>query len=247
LKARQTYCKVRPADNNNVNAQESWCCLESGRGDAALNMAVDEALLEAMPTLHHPVLRFYGWNQAAASFGYFQKYQEVERLTALRPLVRRPTGGSIVPHDADWTYSVVFPTKHAWYGLSAKESYHSVHLWIQMAFEKLNLETELATIALEAHAGQCFVGHERSDLLWHGRKIAGAAQRRRKDGLLIQGSVQPPSFGINRMEWEQAMRDVATSAHAVAWEKRLENVSVENRARELALSKYSQSSYNQRR
>jgi lipoate-protein ligase A len=50
-----------------------WFLLESGSGSAAVNMAVDETLLEAMPRLQRPVLRFYGWTESAASFGYFQK------------------------------------------------------------------------------------------------------------------------------------------------------------------------------
>lgn len=226
---------------------ESWCCLESGQGAPALNMAMDEALLEGMSILRRPVLRFYGWSQPAASFGYFQKYGQVEHLTSLRPLVRRPTGGGIVPHDADWTYSLIFPPDHVWYGLSATESYRRVHLWIQMAFERLKVETELAPIALKTHPGQCFVGHEQSDLLCHARKIAGAAQRRRRDGLLVQGSVQPPSSELNRMDWEQAMRDSASSAFGVVWQAFQKWVPLEERAKELVQSKYSQSRYNQQR
>src|SRR5215471_6615450 len=100
-------------------------------------MAFDEALLEAMPRLGFAVLRFYSWTEPAASFGYFQHYSEVQLLTPLRPLVRRPTGGGIVPHDCDWTYSLVFPNDHEWYALTAVESYRRVHLWIQSAFERL--------------------------------------------------------------------------------------------------------------
>src|SRR6185437_14046375 len=96
--------------------------LNSGLGDTAFNMAVDEALLEAMPRWHVPVLRFYGWIERAASFGYFQHFTDIERTTLLRPLVRRPTGGGLVPHDADWTYSVAFPTDHEWYCTSAVDS-----------------------------------------------------------------------------------------------------------------------------
>ena len=208
---------------------------------------MDEGLLEAMPILQHPVLRFYGWSYPAASFGYFQKHREVEQLTQLRPLVRRPTGGGIVPHDADWTYSLIFPRNHEWYGVSAKESYRRVHFWIKLAFERLGLQTELAPLGLKTQPGQCFVGHEQSDLLWHGRKIAGAAQRRRRDGLLIQGSVQPPSSAANRADWEQAMRDAAISAYDVAWQEYQATVPLQSRAQELVSSKYSQSSYNQRR
>src|SRR3989442_10321356 len=100
--------------------------LQSGPCDAAFNMALDEAVLEAMPRLGQPVLRFYGWTEKAASFGYFQKYAQIEQMTLLRPLVRRPTGGGLVPHDADWTYSLTFPTNHQWYSFSATESYRSV-------------------------------------------------------------------------------------------------------------------------
>ena len=102
--------------------------LRSGPGESAHNMAVDAMLLESAPALGHPVLRFYSWSERAATFGYFQKYAEVERATLLRPLIRRPTGGGLVPHDADWTYSAIFPPGDAWYGLKAVESYQQ-HPW----------------------------------------------------------------------------------------------------------------------
>src|SRR6185436_9168888 len=123
----------------------TWLLLSSGPGDPAFNMALDEALLEAMPRLQKPALRFYGWTQPAASFGYFQKFSDVERMTLLRPLVRRPTGGGIVPHDSDWTYSLIFPAGHEWYSLKAIESYRRVHAWIQAAFEKIDVPVELAS------------------------------------------------------------------------------------------------------
>ena len=124
-----------------------WLLLNSGPRPPAFNMALDEALLEAMPRLGRPVLRFYGWTEPAATFGYFQKYAEVERATHLRPLIRRSTGGGIVPHDADWTYSLAFPPGHEWHSLKAEESYRRVHEWIQAAFAKLNVTTELASAA----------------------------------------------------------------------------------------------------
>src|SRR5437763_8894182 len=180
-------------------------------------MALDEALLEAMPRIHMPVLRFYGWKEKAASFGYFQKYGAVEQMTLLRPLVRRPTAGGLVPHDADWTYSLAFPTNDQWYSFSATESYRRVHEWIQAAFAAVQVRTELAPCCHKAEAGQCFAGYEKFDLLWQGRKIAGAAQRRRRDGLLVQGSVQPPPLSSLRLNWEQAMGETARSDYGVRW------------------------------
>ena len=124
----------------------SWLLLNSGKCAPAFNMALDEALLEAVSRLGRPVLRFYGWTEPAATFGYFQKYADVERATLLRPLIRRPTGGGIVPHDADWTYSLVFPPDHEWHLLKAEESYRRVHEWIQSAFAQLKIETELTPL-----------------------------------------------------------------------------------------------------
>jgi lipoate-protein ligase A len=209
-------------------------------------MALDEALLEAMPRLGAPVLRFYSWTEAAASFGYFQRYSEVERMTALRPLVRRPTAGGLVPHDADWTYSLAFPTVHEWYSLAAIQSYERVHRWIQSAFELLNVSTELAE-GRQVGAGQCFVGHEKFDLLWRGQKIAGAAQRRTRDGLLIQGSVQPTAISERRSDWEKAMLDTATRAHDIEWNNFTPDTLLNERIKFLASQKYSLATYNQKR
>ena len=221
--------------------------MDSGPCDSDFNMALDEALLEAMPRLGRPVLRFYSWSQRAASFGYFQKYAEVEGLTRLRPLVRRPTGGGLVPHDGDWTYSLAFPTSDPWYSLNATESYRRVHEWLQAAFAKLNTATELALASRKAQAGQCFTGHERFDLLWRGQKIAGAAQRRRRDGLLIQGSVQPPPIGLARADWQKAMVQAAVFEPAIRWQEFEPDAPLTDRALELAKRKYSQPDYNQQR
>jgi lipoate-protein ligase A len=225
-----------------------WLRLNSGACPAAFNMALDEALLESMSRLGRPVLRFYGWTEPAATFGYFQKYADVERATHLRPLIRRSTGGGIVPHDADWTYSLAFPPGHEWHSLKAEESYRRVHEWIQSAFAKLNMETELAprsqksAIRNPQSAIGCFVGHEKFDVLWHGGKIAGAAQRRNQLGLLIQGSVQSRSIGISiaRPDWQKAMGDVGRVEFGVEWSDFAPDETLRERAEFLAKQKYSQ-------
>jgi len=230
-----------------AQSAERWLVLATGPGEAGFNMAMDEALLEAMPRLQKPVLRFYGWTERAASFGYFQKHSEIERATLLRPLVRRPTGGGLVPHDADWTYSVAFPTTCEWYGTSAIESYRRMHEWVRMAFAELRVTTELATCCQTAGPGQCFVGFEKFDVLWHGKKIAGAAQRRSKNGLLIQGSVQPPPLNLKREEWERAMRTAGVRQFGGEWAEEKPDVDLMMRVGELVREKYSQASYHEKR
>jgi lipoyl(octanoyl) transferase len=227
--------------------KHGWLWIQSGRCEAAFNMAVDEALLEAMPRWRVPVLRFYGWTEPAASFGYFQKFADIERTTLLRPLVRRPTGGGLVPHDADWTYSVAFPTNHTWYSTTAVESYRRIHEWIRAAFAKLNIATELASCCRKSDPGQCFVGYEKFDVLWHGKKIAGAAQRRNKLGLLIQGSVQPPPVAPGRGDWESAMRQVGAEMFDAQWSACSSDATFSARIAELTRLKYSQKNYNEKR
>ena len=224
-----------------------WLFLNSGKCDAPFNMALDEALLEAMPRLQAPVLRFYGWMQPAATFGYFQKYSEVATATPLRPLIRRPTGGGIVPHDIDWTYSAIFPPGHEWHSLKAEESYRRVHDWLRLAFARINVATELAPNCQKSLPGQCFIGHEKSDLLWHGKKIAGAAQRRNKLGLLIQGSIQPPPGAPARDSFERAMSEVAEQHFGVKWRRLEPDAELQQQTDQLSADKFSKTAYNQKR
>ena len=82
-------------------------------------------------------------------------------------------------------------------------------------------------------------------MLWRGRKVAGAAQRRTKAGLLIQGSVQPPALGLRRADWQQAM----LAAAGAGW-RELTPAEIEcllGRAAVLAAEKYSQDAFNRKR
>jgi len=225
---------------------KEWLILRSGPGRAAENMAWDEALLESIAALGRPLLRLYDWNESAATFGYFQKIADVESMTKLRPLIRRPTGGGLVPHDADWTYSVVVPPSDDWYQLRAPESYRRMHEWILAAFGRLEIAAALAHSKQSDGPGQCFVGAEQFDVLARGRKIAGAAQRRNGNGLLIQGSIQPPP-GLDRDKFENSLCEAAVAQWAVAWQPFSISDPLRRRAMELSAIKYSRDSYTRRR
>jgi lipoate-protein ligase A len=226
--------------------KETWLLLENDALPAPWNMAFDEALLEAAPRLGRPVLRFYGWTEPAATFGYSQPIAQIERLTPLRPLVRRPTGGGLVPHDHDWTYTLVFPPTHHWFSLRARESYQRVHDWLRRAFARIGLRTELAPARVSG-AGQCFIGAEQFDVLLAGVKIAGAAQRRTRSGLLVQGSVQPPNSAPPRAAWQQAVCAVAHETWGVEWMTLPADAGLTARAEALTREKYAQAAHNRRR
>ena len=132
-------------------------------------MKLDEALLESIGDIGQPVLRFYEWIKPCATFGYSQKIAELETATALRPLIRRCTGGGLVPHNGDWTYSLAFPKDHDWTALPATESYRRVHALLQAAFQKIGKKTTLADCCRRPKPGECFEGHELHDLLWKGQ------------------------------------------------------------------------------
>src|SRR5947209_3152932 len=154
---------------------------------AALNMAVDEVLLAGGAT---PVVRFYRWERPSISFGYFGRYSEVAAESDGRDIVRRWTGGGIVPHGADLTYSVMVPRGHSFLQWSSREIYAAIHQAICRALQANGMEAFLANGAAAKVSESCFANPVRDDVISGGQKIAGAAHRRTRAGLLHQGSIQ---------------------------------------------------------
>jgi len=233
---------IPPADT-----ESRWFWLDSGPGAAAWNMAMDHALLEDSPSRGAPILRFYSWTEPAATFGLLQRYADAAGWTMLRPLVRRPTGGGLVPHLDDWTYSIAIPPNYPWYARRAADSYRLLHAWIQSAFAMLGLDTRIAPARQTDAPGQCFVGAEAGDLLWGGRKIAGAAQRRTRQGLLIQGSIQPPPPRLNPIDWQASMRQSGAARERIAWLPFNLPGPLSARIEELIRDRYGRAEYNQQR
>jgi lipoate-protein ligase A len=157
---------------------------------AALNMAIDEVLLRSARA---PLLRIYRWAQPAVSFGYFGKLALVKESWPGRDLVRRWTGGGIVPHGEDVTYSVIVPRDCPFFRLSAAESYEYIHGAVAAALNSTDHTDHTAHLAFEVApklSEACFENAVRHDVLVNGSKVAGAAQRRTRHGLLHQGSIQ---------------------------------------------------------
>jgi lipoate-protein ligase A len=154
---------------------------------AALNMALDEVFLESSSA---PLLRFYRWRRPSISFGYFGRYTEVANQSSHREIVRRWTGGGIVPHGDDVTYSIVLPATHSLFARSSLELYAEIHEAIRCSLHSNGVEAILASSAEAKISEDCFSNPVRADVLSHGHKIAGAAHRRTRAGLLHQGSIQ---------------------------------------------------------
>ncbi len=155
--------------------------------DAALNMALDEVLLGRA---EGPLLRVYRWARPAVSFGYFGKVADADAVWPGREMVRRWTGGGIVPHGADVTYTLIVPRGCAFFRTGAAESYRAIHECIAALLAEQGQPVRVAAAAGAKISDACFENPARYDLLGEDGKIAGAAQRRARAGLLHQGSVQ---------------------------------------------------------
>jgi lipoate-protein ligase A len=196
-------------------------------GGAAENMALDFLLLQRYPRAATPRFRHYGWRGPAFTFGYAQKIAAVRlALPAGTTLdvCRRPTGGGIVDHRHDWTYTLVIPRGHPLEEVPATQSYREVHAALAAALRAQGVparlqpaaETVVAGLAGAPNAGVCFQRAEIHDVVHEvsGAKIAGAAQKRNKRGLLFQGSIWRPAAGP-AVDWEKFHDDFAAQLAAV--------------------------------
>lgn len=155
------------------------------RGGPA-QMACDEVLLAHA---QNPVLRVFRWSESWVSIGFFVPWAEAEATRPGWPVCRRWTGGGVVLHDGDFTFSLIAPRSESWSVLRPAESYRVLHLALASALHAAGCEAALFEGAARG-AAACFAGPVRYDLVDGNRKVAGGAQRRTKRGLLHQGSVR---------------------------------------------------------
>jgi len=194
--------------------------LPTRTGGAAENMALDFLLLQRHPRPTVPHFRHYGWRGPAFTFRYSQK---IEFVRAGLPagetvdLCRRPTGGGIVDHRDDWTYTLVIPRGHPLEDVRATQSYREVHEALAIALRAQGVPAVTkqtceppADGASCGPSGVCFQRAERYDVVHErsGEKIAGGAQKRNKHGLLFQGSIWRPAVGA-AIDWDRFHDDFA--------------------------------------
>ena len=148
---------------------------------------MDEWLLE---TADAPVLRVYRWHGEWATLGYFGDLAQARTALPGVGWVRRWTGGGVVDHRADWTYSVVAPSGEALAAWRGAESYRRIHEALVAALRDAPCGARLSAGDAQTGAAMCFDNPVNHDLVdGGGRKLAGAGQRRTRHGLLHQGSV----------------------------------------------------------
>lgn len=182
---------------------KNWQFISSGHCPPALNMAVDETLLDIYLASSVPVFRIYGWNPHGFSLGCSQKAEQVLDAEKCRndniPFVRRATGGGIIFHGNEVTYSIVCSEEDIGCPSSIKEGYRIICSFLIEAYKRYGLDPYFA---IERQDGQekikstfCFSSFEDYDILVKGKKIGGNAQKRKKKLILQHGSI-PLSYNM---------------------------------------------------
>ena len=189
--------------------EKTWRLIIDGAREPGTNMALDEAIMQRMAEEpSDPTLRVYRWTYPCVSIGKFQRLDDIPFLKSGVPVVRRPTGGGSVYHDEPGiTYSLVFGERSGVIPEGTAASYRHIHEGIAAAVRELGLEVELyAPASGPAKAfGSCFALPVRSDVVSRGKKIAGAAQRRRFGVVLHQGEVSLPLDVWRKWSYNKAL------------------------------------------
>lgn len=160
----------------------------------AWNMAVDEALLEAAVEGAGTVLRWYQWDAATLSLGYFQDASECDANSAWsqRPVVRRLSGGGAILHHHELTYSCVLPASHPLTS-DPYQIYLAIHNAAIACLQRLGFEVRLRATRFgkdgPAEAFLCFSRGDEMDVVLGSHKVLGSAQRRRRGAVLQHGSL----------------------------------------------------------
>lgn len=222
----------------------TWRRLDTGEGDAAYNMAVDEALLcELLRGNSPPTIRTYRWNPPSFSTGYFQKMsQQVDYVKCKAhgiDRVRRLTGGRTVLHGWDLTYSVVASIDHIAPGGVITDAYREISLALVAGLNRMGVKAEYARpqprepggmtqVKTKAKAVKpCFSSISRFEISCGGKKIVGSAQRVVGRHFLQHGSIPlcetpvGPHIFIPRIEnqklllMDEALKERSTNLSAI--------------------------------
>ncbi len=168
--------------------------VETSAFDVYEHMACDEIMCETMPADY--IIRFYRWKDNGITFGFSQRYTNVystiDESKKGYKITRRPTGGGVVIHEDDLTFSVIFYSPGEF---NPKKTYDILHTAIYSEYVKSGLSVEIASskhISYEINSPvmECFKKPVDMDLMVGNKKVLGGALRKFSDYMLYQASVQ---------------------------------------------------------
>jgi lipoate-protein ligase A len=189
---------MTPTGSASTASAVPWRLIDSGPGPGAWNLALDEAIFDAVRERRSPpTLRLYGWEAPTLSLGYAQDAARDLDLAACAAagtvVVRRATGGRAVLHDREVTYSVAVPDGTPPFGDGIDAACRAVAAGLLAGLRLLGVDAVLAPAARGVASGPrhpgCFASASRHEILAGGRKLVGSAQRRSGGAFLQHGSI----------------------------------------------------------
>ncbi|MFD1360133.1 lipoate--protein ligase family protein [Lentibacillus salinarum] len=186
--------------------QKEWRLLDTGYHDAAVNMALDECLINWLSEGRiPPTLRFYGWKKPSLSIGHFQNADKKIDFRAVDKhgcqFVRRLTGGSAVLHDHELTYSLVISEQDPGIPKSVKDAYYVLSKGVLEGYRNLAVDADYAIPEKRFERERtaiCFEEPAYYEMVVDGKKLSGNAQTR-KNGVLMQHGSIPMRMDIDML------------------------------------------------
>ena len=224
--------------NRNTNCEQAVLrFINDTARNAPLNMALDEILFESICAGSSSALRVYMWDSECSTIGYFQKNAYNP------PAVRRFTGGLLVCHGTDISYSFNANSSQWPFVYNQELTYKNIHTCIQSALREQAVDCELSAADFGKPNGICVQTVYNYDLMSQGKKIAGSCQRRRGKNIFVQGSVHVNSLVDKNAFALEFARDIAEIMNAGVLEKSFTSAEI-SAAQILSQNKYSSDEWN---
>lgn len=177
-----------------LSTKKTFVLLRSPKLSAQENMHIDKELFNNFTPLSSPILRVYSWEQSY-TYGISQKLHLIKHFDYLKNYydnyAQRMTGGGILFHGNDISYSLIIPTSYV-KNLSVKKSYELICSFLLNFYKRIGLKPifakDVKTISL-SKSEYCQEGFEPYDILVDDKKIGGNAQRRGKNTIFQHGSI----------------------------------------------------------
>lgn len=231
---------------------EKGLIIETQPLDVYEQMACDEAVCEALPAPY--VLRFYNWREPGVTFGYSQRRKSVAEAVAaagspLTAIVRRPTGGGIVFHETDLTFSFIFRSPGVYF--EPGKVYERLHSAINAEYARQGMSFDLLSEKTKDYAVNdpvmsCFSKPVDKDILYNGKKVLGGALRKLGDYMLYQASFQAPDARPNAAVHRNAMIKALGGEFGLTWESAALAPGLSEKTAEIAAGKYHTAAWNER-
>ena len=201
-------------------AKKCWRVIDTKTGTAPWNMAVDEALLSRYNEGGLPILRLYGWHNALSIGRFCDPGKDIDVQSAAQKkvaLVRRLSGGGILAHGNDLSYSLIFPRSFAG-ERSVKENYRFLCRFLICFYKKIGLKAAFVCDSqISSRASSvCLAGREPYDLVIEGKKMGGNAQRYAKHAFFQHGSIP---IGIDETLFEDLFFEESGLSEAATLQK----------------------------